>query len=262
MSADVALLDLRLRRRSALAYGLGMAAYALLIVALYPSFRHDTSLSQLTSSNPTLGALFGATGSLTSPDGWMNANLYANFMPLFALFMTVGYGAAAIAGQDEDGTLGGIASQPLTRGRLLSQKIAALAALALPVPVVTLTAALIGRGFDVDLPVSALLQTTLLVALMAFDFGLLALAIGAWTGRRGTALGVTVTLAALAYVISSLAPVVQWVHTVRYLSPFYWSVGADQLRDGGDLSGACLLVLLAVALGPLTHVGFRHLDIR
>ena len=49
--------------------------------------------------NSTVAALFGATGSLTSPTGWLNANIYSNFLPLVVLLLTIGYGASAIAGQ-------------------------------------------------------------------------------------------------------------------------------------------------------------------
>lgn len=261
MSAEVTRLDLRLRRRSSLSYAAGVGAYAVLIVVLYPSFRNDASLNDLTTSNPKLAALFGAAGSLTSPDGWMNANLYANFVPLFALLMTIGYGAAAIAGQDEDGTLGAVASLPLTRGRLLLEKTAALAVLSLPVPVVSLVASLVGRGFDLDLGIGPLAQITVGSALMAFDLGLLALAVGAWTGSRGTALGVSVAAAAVGYVISSLAPVVHWIHAIRYASPVYWGVGANQLHDGADTAGTILLVLTGAAIAMLAWAGFRRLDI-
>ena len=67
MSADIARLDLRLRRRSLIGYALGMAVYALIVVALYPSFKDDTSLNKLTENGNTVAALFGATGSLTTP---------------------------------------------------------------------------------------------------------------------------------------------------------------------------------------------------
>jgi ABC-2 type transport system permease protein len=261
LSGDVARWDLRLRRRSTLGYGIGLAVYAVLIVVLYPTFEHDSSLDKLTSGNATLSALFGATGSLTSPAGWMNANLYANFVPLFALFMTIGYGAAAIAGQDEDGTLGQVAALPLTRARVLTEKLAALVVLSLPVPLVTLAATLVGRSYDVTLNTSALIGTTIAVTLLALDFGLVALAVGAWTGQRSTALGIAVTLAAAAYVVSALAPVVHAVHSIRFLSPFYWSVGADQLETGLQTSSAIALVLLAVLLGLLALGGFRRLDI-
>jgi ABC-2 type transport system permease protein len=261
MAIEVTRLDLRLRRRSTVAYSVGLAAYTLLIVALYPAFRHDNAIDQLTRSNPTLSALFGAVGSLTSPTGWMNANLYANFLPLFALLMTIGYGAAAIAGQDEEGTLGDVASMPITRARLLTEKVVALAVLSLPVPVVSLGATLVGRAFQVQLPWSSLLQTTALAAAMAFDVGAVALAIGCWTGQRGPALGVTVGLAAAAYLISSLAPVVAWVHHLRYLSPIYWSVGANQVHDGATVPGTALLLALGVIAILLAQAGLERLDI-
>jgi ABC-2 type transport system permease protein len=261
VSADIARWDLRLRRRSTLAYSVGLAGYAVLIVVLYPTFEHDASLDQLTSGNATLSALLGATGSLTSPAGWMNANLYANFAPLFALFMTIGYGAAAIAGQDEDGTLGGIAGLPVTRTTLLAEKVAALVVLSLPVPLVTLVAALVGRGFDVTLDTSALVGTTLGLALLGLDFGLVAVAVGTWTGHRSTAVGIAVSLAAVAYVVSALAPVVDWVHSIRFVSPFYWSVGADQLETGLDLGSALALLLVAVAMAVIAFGGFRRMDI-
>jgi len=52
MSADVALLDLRLRRRSMIGYAVGMGVYGFVIVALYPTFKNDTSLNQFSRSPP------------------------------------------------------------------------------------------------------------------------------------------------------------------------------------------------------------------
>jgi ABC-2 type transport system permease protein len=56
MSADVALLDLRLRRRSLIGYAVGMGVYGFVIVALYPTFKNDTSLNQFGSCDPSVGA--------------------------------------------------------------------------------------------------------------------------------------------------------------------------------------------------------------
>jgi ABC-2 type transport system permease protein len=261
MTGDIARLDLRLRRRSTLAYSLGFLAYAVLIVALYPSFKHDTGLEQLTRHNPTLSALFGAAGSLTSPEGWMNANLYSNFVPLFALLMTIGYGAWAIAGQDEDLLLGPVAAQPIQRHRLLAEKIAALGVLALPIAAVTLAADLLGPTFDLHLSTGGILAVTIGTVLMSWDFGLLALAVGTWTGRRGTALGIAVTLAAASYIITSLAPVVDAIHPLRFASLIYWSLGHQQLSDGLHPADGIVLVAVGVMLIAVAHAGLRRLDI-
>src|SRR6478736_1937862 len=104
-NTELVRLDLRLRRRMLIGTAVGAAAYLALIVAIYPSFRHDTSLDAMITSNPAAAAAFGITGSITSPAGWLDANMYANFGPLLAMLLTVGYGAAAIAGQDADGLL-------------------------------------------------------------------------------------------------------------------------------------------------------------
>ena len=93
MRTDVARLDLVGRRRAVLGYSLGAALYAFVIVALYPSFEHSTGLDNLTKNSPTIAALFGAVGSITSPAGWLSVNLYANFFPLLILLATIGYGA-------------------------------------------------------------------------------------------------------------------------------------------------------------------------
>ena len=100
-----------------------MGVYALVIVALYPSFKNDTSLNKFTENGSTVAALFGANGPLTTPTGWLNANLYANFVPLIVLLLTIGYGASCLAGQDEDGTLGLIAALPIARRRIADPEV-------------------------------------------------------------------------------------------------------------------------------------------
>jgi ABC-2 type transport system permease protein len=262
MRAEITRLDLRLRRRSLWGYAVGFGAYAVLIVAIYPAFRSDTSLDSLLEGNPTMAALFGISGSLTSPPGWMNANLYANVVPLFALLLTIGYGAAAVAGQNEDERLGLLAALPVSRSSLLGQKLVALAVLSTPVALVTLAAALLGRRYELQLGAAGLVGVTAGVVLLAFDFGALALAVGCLTGSRGVALGVTSAVAAAAYVISSLAVAVDWVHRIRNASPIYWAVGQNQLQVGLAMSSLVALIITGAALGAAAWWSFRRLDLR
>lgn len=262
MRVDIALLDLRLRRRALVSYVVGMALYALAIVALYPEFKDFASLDQLTKNGSTIAALFGATGSLTSPSGWLDANIYENFLPLIMLLITVGYGASCIAGQDEDGTLSLAAILPVSRDSVVLQKIGTLSVQALLLAIATMVCVVIGRSFDLAIPLTNLGGLTLGVALLGVDFGLCALAIGSITGSRGTALGITAALAAVSYLVSSLAPVIAWIHPARYASLFYWSVGDQQLANGLSLVSAIVLVSIGIVLTIVAVAGFRRLDLR
>jgi ABC-2 type transport system permease protein len=261
MRVELTRLDLRLRRRSALAYAVGTAAYAVLIVALYPSFRDDPALDRFTEgSNATVAALFGASGSLTSPSGWINANLYGNFVPLILLLITIGYGAHAIAGQSEDGTLGAVLTLPVTRRSVLEQKVTALVLLAFPSAALVVAGVAFGRVFGLTLGYGGLLAVTAGSLLLALDFGLLALLVGTVAGSRAVALGVTSGLALAAYVLSSLAPVVSWLRPARYASLFFYATGSGQL-DTPRPGHLAVLAAVGVVAGILTAVAFDRMDV-
>lgn len=261
MVGDIARLDLRLRRRLTIGYSVGMAAYALIVVALFPAFKDATALNKLTEGGSAVAALFGATGTLTSPPGWLNANLYANFVPLIVLLTTIGYGASCIAGQDEEGTLGLVATLPLRRRTIAAGKLTALIAQALPVPMVTALCVLAGRGIDLTIDTGHLLGVSVGVILLGLVFGTLAMMIGAITGSRGLALGLASSAAAVAYLISSLAPLINWLHPARYLSPFFYAVGDNQLNRGLPLAWASVLVGMSVIFAGTAVVAFDHLDV-
>src|ERR1700752_4689228 len=151
MLTEIAWLALRNRRRSTIAYAVGMALYMLVIVALYPAFKHSSGLDKVVTNNSTLAAMFGVTGSITSPAGWVDANSYTNFLPLIVLLLTIGYGAAAIAGQDEDGTLALLVTLPLPRHRILAQKIVTMSIQALILTTTVAGCLYLGRAFDVKI---------------------------------------------------------------------------------------------------------------
>lgn len=262
MVAEIMRLDLRLRRRSILGYAVGIAIYAFVIVAIYPAFKNDTSLNQFTSQNSTIAALFGATGSLTSPSGWLNANLYTNFVPLIMLLLTIGYGASCIAGQAEDGTLGLIATLPVSRRNIATQKLAAMILQALAVAVITALCIVIGRWFDIAIGAGALVGVTAGIVLLGSAFGALALLIAATTGNRGIALGVASAVAASSYLISSLAPAVNWLRPARYSSLFFYAVGDGQLEHGLNIPDLAVIAIVTATLAVVAVIAFDRLDIR
>ena len=261
MRADVTRLDVSSRRRSLIAYTLGTALYALIVVALYPAFKHSTSLDKLVKSDSTAAALFGVTGPLSSSGGWLNGNIYANFFPLVMLFLTVGYGAASLAGQDEDGTLCLIATLPLRRTAIVLEKVAAMAAQAIVLAAAVAACVFVGRSFDLTITLGNVAASSAAVCLMGLDFGLITMAVGGFTGKRATALGAGTALAAASYLISSLAAVVSWARPARYLSLFYWSVGDNQISNGVSLTDYAVMIAVGICALYATVTGFQRLDL-
>ena len=261
MRADISRLDLAGRRRSLIAYTAGTALYALVVVAIYPAFKDSNSLDRLITNNPTAAALLGVTGSITAPGGWLNANLYANFIPLIMLLITVGYGAAAIAGQDEDGTLCLLATLPVRRSLIVAQKTAAMVLQAAVVAIAVGLCVIAGRSVGLTVSLPTTLTMSLAVLLLGLDFGIIAMAVGAITGKRGVAIGVATAIAAASYLVSSLATTVSWIRPAQYISLFYWTVANNQVSTGVSIWDYLVTVTVGLLGLSGTVLAFNRLDL-
>ena len=261
MRTEIAWLDIANRRRSLIGYCAGMAIYAFVVVAMYPAFRTSNSLDKLIQSDSTAAALFGVTGRISSSGGWLNGNIYANFLPLIMLLLTIGYGAASLAGQDEDGTLGPLAVLPVRRAAIVVQKAAAMAVQAAVLAATVAVLVIIGRAFQLQVGLGHIVSVSAAVFLMGLDFGLATMAAGALTGRTGAAIGAGTALAAATYRLSSLAPVVSWKLPKRYASLFYWSVGNNQVTQGASPGDYAVLTITGLCALAAAILAFRRLDI-
>jgi ABC-2 type transport system permease protein len=150
---------------------------------------------------------------------------------------------------------------PLSRPAITAGKLIALVGQALPVPIATAFCVLAGRGFDLRIDAGPLLGATAGVALLGLLFGTLALLIGAFTGSRGTALGLTSAAAGNTYLIDSFAPNVHWLHPARYTSPFFYAVGDNQLQAGLSLGWAAILVITTLVFALAAVLAFNRLDV-
>ena len=164
--------------------------------------------------------------------------------------LTIGYGAGAIAVQDEYGTLGLLVMLPLPRREILVQKVSAMLAQPLVLTITVTACVYMGRAFDVTLDPWHVATASLAVLALGIDLGLIALALGAATRSRGTAIAIATALAAASYLLNSLPPVVHWLRPPRFISLFYWADGNHQLTVGANLASFAVLagVGLAAAL--------------
>jgi ABC-2 type transport system permease protein len=150
---------------------------------------------------------------------------------------------------------------PVSRRRILAQKAMTLVAVAVPAGLATVLVVLAGRGFDLSLGTGHLVGATIGAVLLGIDFGALALLAGALSGSRAIALGVTSSLAAASYLVSSLAPVTHWVRPLRFESLFYWAVGNGQLRTGLSITSAVVLVGFALVTLSAAATAFALQDV-
>ena len=108
MLNNIFLKTLRDQRRSLLLWGGYLVALAVIMALVYPTISSMTSFNQYLSQLPEgLKEMFGAgIIDYTSPVGYFSTELFSFMVPLLLLVFGIGFGANAIAGDEEKGTLG------------------------------------------------------------------------------------------------------------------------------------------------------------
>lgn len=260
--------ELRLQRRSLLAWVGSVAALVLLVLAFYPQVRGKTSLDSLYADlSPSLQALLGGS-DLSSPVGYLNTQLFAFFLPAVLLVFGIGRGASSVAGEEEARTLDLLLVQPVSRGSVYLQKAAALAVSVSALVLMSwLSVVVLDSWADLHLPVRVLAATCVQLGLFCLALALASQAISGTVGRRVVGLaavaGYTVVgyVGYVGYVVYGLAQTITWLQDVRSLSLWRWYLLNDPLRSGFGRQEIAVLLAVCVIVTAAGAFGFARRDV-
>ncbi len=255
------------RRRGWLWWSVGVGAAVAFVAGLFPSVRDNESFAEITEDLPEgLQSLFGIEpGTLiTSAVGYLDARWFATTLPVLLVVYGIGLGAASIAGSEEDGTLELLMANPVSRTRVLFERVAAMVLLVVLLGVVAavlLVAVAPPVGLDEGIGVGGLVAATVGVLLMSLVHAALANAIGAATGRRAAALAVASVVAVAGFLVQGLATLAAPLEPFRWLSPWHWYLDADALTDGLSVASVVLPLAVGVLLVAAGWVLFVRRDL-
>ena len=252
------------QRRAFLWWAVGLSLLNVLNVLIYPSIGDAPELDEMFENmpEPLVRLMAGDVVNLTSPEGYLNSQLFVLMLPIIFIIFTIGRGSGAIAGEEERGTLDLLLSLPVRRSRVALEKFIAMVAATLALGFVSwLSVAASALAIDMEISYARLGEVTLSCALLGLAFGTMALAIGCAGGSRGLCMGVTSALAIAAYLVNALAPLSEVLEPTQKFSLFYLYIGADPFTYGLNFAHAGALALLTAALLAIGLVLFQRRDL-
>jgi ABC-2 type transport system permease protein len=265
MLRNVALKTLRDAGRAIGWWSVGLVGLVALITAVFPTVRDNTQLNELVQKYPEAikGLVsFGGVVDYTSGPGYLGSELFALMVPLLFLVAAIGAGARAVAGEEERGTLDLLLSLPLSRRRLVVEKLAALLGELLLLGFVLWLALVVATPlFDLGISAGHVAAAVLYVVVLAFGFGAIAVLVGAATGHRGRAIGITAALAVAGYLVNSLASLVGVLDRIKEASPFFHYAATNPLESGVEVGHLAFLVAVAAAAAVLAPFVFDRRDL-
>lgn len=245
-------------RRALIGWTAGIGAYMVLYVSVYASVKESPEVygpAALAKFPEGMRDLLGGLQDFTSGPGYLQTTVYQLFLPFLFLACAMIVANRALAQPEEAGTLELLVTLPVSRGRLLLRRYAALViGLAAVAAVTLLVTWAMAEAMEMEVPFGRILAAHTGVLLLGLFFGTVTMAVGAATGRKGPGMAVTGVWAVLGYVAVTAGQSVDALAWLKWLSPFHYYGSGQPLYNGlpvGDylvLAGATAVLALTAVL--------------
>ena len=263
MLNNVFLKTLRDHRKSFFFWAIGTSALTILTILFYPMVSDVPELSEIFDEESAVAMLFaGGFTDMTSPEGFLNSQLFAMLIPLLLIIFSISRCSDAIATEEDRGTLDVLLSYPISRLRVISEKLMAILLESICLSLVIWLSVVIGATIvKMDLSVTGPLSITVSALLLSITFGTLALAATAVKGKRGIAVGMSGGIGVLTYFVYALTPLTDSLKHGSKLSPFHYYITADPLTNGLNVTHATVLILISIVLCTIALLTFNRRDL-
>ncbi|MHA7218757.1 ABC transporter permease subunit [Arthrobacter sp. MDT1-48-3] len=268
MSASTLPLVRHTLRRSRLGmagWSAGLVAASLLYLPIYPSMGASGQLDSVVSSLPPELVSTLGFDSISTGAGYTQATLLGLIGFVLLTIAAVGWGAAAIGGEEESGALELTLAHGVTRLQVALEAVLSLALRIAVVCAVLLAAVLaLNAPSELGLAVGKAVAGVLALYLLSLLSGSAAITAGAVTGSRTASVAAGAAVALLGYAFNALGNQAEALQWLKGLSPYDWVFGPAPLLHGfstGAGAGMAAVLALCGILVLVAVVGLSRRDV-
>jgi ABC-2 type transport system permease protein len=246
------------KRRFMIGWFVGLFALSLFLMLLFPALQ-KSEIGQLFSNlSPALQKIAGGQDSFSTVDKYIGGELFALRMPLLFIILSIILFASITVGDERRGALMTQLTMPISRARLLGEKLLAVGIILLVVTVGMLLGVLLGAAIIHDpVNIMEMLKHTVGCLLIGLDFGLIVFLLGGGFGKRGSATAIATAVAFMSYLVSSLVAVASVLEPFEKFSLFHYYQNPSPV----SVAHAGLLVLVGAIMIAASFVAFPRRDI-
>lgn len=250
------------QRVGILGWAVAIALVGVVYAAFYPSMNSPEMAAAMDAFPPEFMAALGMA-DITSPAGYLGSTTYGILGPVLSIIFGTTLGARAIAGDEDAGRLEVLMAHPVERWSIVVQRAAAIvvalstAGLALYLAMLAIS----GPAQLTEIGPANLAAATVQLVLLALVFAMLALAVGAVTGKPGLATASVALVAVATYFANTLGPSTDYLAWTQKISPFYYYSGGQPLVNGLQVVDALILAGAAIVLALIGIGGFVRRDV-
>jgi ABC-2 type transport system permease protein len=199
----------------------------------------------------------------TTPEGYLTAE-FVSWVPIVTLIFAIMAGTSALAGEETNGTLDVLMSQPISRRRLAVEKVAGIVVATVAIALISCLGWLASVPFvDIEINMGDLILATMNLAPITLAFAFLSMWAGVGLPDRRVATGTVTAIAVAAFFVNYLAELVDALQPIAWVSLFHY-YDLNILTTGIDWWRSSVLVVAAFlfAAGAIYSFEQREIGVR
>ena len=257
--------ELRANRKSWLVWTIALAALSLLMMSVFPSFRQDTiDLDGFLDLFPDAIAKVFKLDQLSMAEaiGFYATETYFMVVLFGSLYAAI-LGASILSKEDDDKTIEFLLARPISRNRMLANKILAMFILLvcfnLGVGLVTFASfALLDVG---DYSAATLLRLVIAPVFAHLTFASLAFCLALFFERKKSATSIAIGMVIGLYFVDVLATLSEKFEALKFLTPYHYIDAVNIVNDGIDPIHVFALVITSLVALAISFSLYQRRDI-
>ena len=255
--------SLRDHWRGILGWTLGTVALVAVQLSVYPTVRSSSGdWSELVDTFPEVFREIFRIQDYASEEGYLATELLSFVVPFLFMGLGASWGARVTTEDEEAGTADVLLALPVGRSTVLLTRLAAALSTVAAMAAAFVAALVVGTVvLDFSIPLDRYLAAGFVLTALGWLLASWATLLGALTGRRGASLGIAMGAAVAAFVLYSLAPLVEFLDSILFLNPLQWTLGSSPLTEGLHAGYVALTLGLGAVAAIAAVVVYRRRDI-
>lgn len=248
------------RRTTVAVSAVGLFLFALGYTSLYGSV--SGHIGDLINNLPKgLESIFGDVSSASTPEGWINLELFGILAPMIVGILAITFGSSVIGKEEQDRTLELILSTPTKRSSILNQKVSAVLAQSVIISFSVWLGVAVGTLlFEFNISLLNSLWASVSLFLLGAVFGTFAVTAQSVTGKKTSGSGIASALFAVTYFGFIVSKLVDSLAKLKYISPFYYFDTEKILVSGPEFSRLLVLLLAFIIFYLVARISFAKRD--
>lgn len=242
----------------------GFGFLSFLMVIFFPAMHQDGALDALMKSMPpALQGMVGDLANLREFSTYLASQLFDIRLAMLSGVMVIILGLGLTVAEEEKGQLRTLTSFPISRGRILIEKLIAMMVIFAIVLLGMLPGLWFGNFFVADtIAVDVLARLLFMNWLLCLALGSVVFGVGLATGKRAIAMTVGMVVVVGGFILSTFAQAVDWLDPYKIYSPLHYFPAVDVAKVGIAISDVLMLTSIAILSVLIGWVFFRKRDIK